>query len=159
MTLQIPGYPKIPFPVTNITPFTHRDGLTYLEILETLRRKLNDVIGEVNVNLNDLNSRVIDLVNEAIADVETALAEQQAAVDTALADQQANIDNILQQQIIEFNEALNKWLEITLENNDVITSALINDPNTQTYQSIMAKFVTAEITEHGTKLYQNGVEL
>ena len=48
-------------PLTNITPFTYRDGATYLQILERLRELVNEVVVKTN--------EVIQTVNEAVAEL------------------------------------------------------------------------------------------
>jgi hypothetical protein len=51
-------------PLSNVTPFTYRDGATYLETLEELRRKFNELVAF----LNSLNGVIGDIYEE-IADV------------------------------------------------------------------------------------------
>lgn len=56
-------FPYTPTPLTNITPFTYRDGMTFLEKLEAMRVWLNDT-----------------LVFEFNAGIENAIAEMQDAM-------------------------------------------------------------------------------
>jgi hypothetical protein len=75
-------------PLSNITPFTYKDGLTYLEVLEALREYLNtDFVEFVNENFtalgDDFETQVnilITAVNEAIQSVIESSAEAQDAV-------------------------------------------------------------------------------
>ena len=49
----------------NVTPFTYRDGLTWVEVLERLRRKINELI-ELADNQNDAIVGFTDAVQELI---------------------------------------------------------------------------------------------
>jgi hypothetical protein len=74
-------------PLSNITPFTYRDGSTYLEVLEELRTYLNDdLVAFVNENFGALDTAFTEEVTRLITEVETALTEQSSSVATQLSD-------------------------------------------------------------------------
>jgi hypothetical protein len=73
--------------VTNITPFTYRDGATYLEILEGLRKYINQVI--------------VPFVNESILGLEASWDADKDEIAQILADAKIYIDA----KIIEATEA------------------------------------------------------
>lgn len=55
-------------PLSNVTPFTYRDGRTYLETLERLRRAINDVIENEDVQ-NDAINEAIQAQNQTISEL------------------------------------------------------------------------------------------
>lgn len=56
--------------VTNITPFTYRDGLTYLELLQRIREWVNGgLIDELNKALKDLAKSYNEAIAKLIDDV------------------------------------------------------------------------------------------
>lgn len=76
MTTPIFGGPYVaPFkPLTNITPFTYRDGATYLGVLEGLRKYVNDELVEfVNTNFNELGDEFETQINIIFAQVAEAI--------------------------------------------------------------------------------------
>lgn len=61
-------------PVANITPFTHRDGFTYLEILEELRTYVNtDLVEFINTNFTNLGDQFETQVNELITNLNSSI--------------------------------------------------------------------------------------
>lgn len=76
-TAVIPPYVPVYGPVPNITPFTYRDGATYLQILEGLRTYINrTIVPFVNGSMSDYMqifedevNRLIDAINDAIEDI------------------------------------------------------------------------------------------
>jgi hypothetical protein len=92
----LPPYVPPYYPVSNITPFTYRDGLTYLQVLEGLRCYINDtIIPFINDNFSELANEFVTQVNTMIDTVNTALAEQSASVDQDIADLTAYVDNAI----------------------------------------------------------------
>lgn len=82
-------------PLTNITPFTYRDGFTYLEALQKIRHDLNDSIEYINVNFSGLSDsweltvgQITDAFNLSIAQVnqQIVIAEAAAVAASASAD-------------------------------------------------------------------------
>lgn len=69
--IPIDKFPNRTRPYTNITPFTYRDGLTYLEVLEELREWIRD---ELVKHLNTENSAFVELFNKSIDEVNETLA-------------------------------------------------------------------------------------
>ena len=66
---------------TNITPFTYRDGMTYLQVLEEMRRYIRDTLTPwVEENMAGLVVDWNELTNILIEDVETQLTEQNIKV-------------------------------------------------------------------------------
>lgn len=75
-------------PLGNITPFTYRDGLDYLEVLECIRQYLNDtLITFINDNVVQLGQDFADQVNILLARVDTAIAD----VNTALVEMNSDL--------------------------------------------------------------------
>ena len=68
------GYPTNIRPVSNITPFTYRDGLSYLKVIEELINYVNSkLVDEINVSIADLVTQMnttIDTLNDLIVENE-----------------------------------------------------------------------------------------
>jgi hypothetical protein len=73
-TAFIPPYVPPYGPVPNITPFTYRDGQTYLQILEGLRVYINQtVVPFIDDNLDTLGEIFVEEVNRLIEAVNQAI--------------------------------------------------------------------------------------
>ena len=69
-------FPTVITPLSNISPFTYRDGFTYLEILEKMRQWLNDtLVPDVNAGINN----AIAEFQKGIENAETRVVESEAA--------------------------------------------------------------------------------
>lgn len=101
--------------IPSVTPFTHRDGLTNMEVLEDLRRKMVEVVNYVNTTSDPaLANAFTTEVNRLITEVNEAVAAQLTAQNEAVAAQIATIET----------EAFN----------DPVILNLIADVNSQTRQ-------------------------
>lgn len=59
------GFPR--FPITGITPFTYRNGLTFLELLEAMREWINTImIPDMNDNIDKLLQNYKDAIDEMV---------------------------------------------------------------------------------------------
>lgn len=67
-------------PLSNVTPFTYRDGETYLEQLKRLRGYIGEVADILQGNIDDLSDNVDAKINALISDFNAALAEINAAL-------------------------------------------------------------------------------
>jgi len=72
--------PFISKPLSNVTPFTYRDGETYLEQLKRLRDWIDTVSDFLEGNIDVVSQNVDSKINTLITDFNTALAE----INTAL---------------------------------------------------------------------------
>lgn len=111
MTLVTPPLVVLNLPVgplTNITPFTHRNGMTYLEILEGLKCYITDLLvpdvdgkfRDATDFINDAIQAQTDLVNGA---VETVVNNSIVLQDPVLA---ALINDVSSISRIAFNQLL-----------------------------------------------------
>lgn len=102
--ITVEGFPRYARPWNNITPFTYRDGLTYLEVLEGLRLWLKDtLVPHIDSEMVAIGEAWNDEVIALVSAVETALAEQAGIV----------------------NEQVAQWMSTTIANNDEITLAIL----------------------------------
>lgn len=67
-------------PLSNVTPFTYRDGETYLEQLKRLRNWINELGDILQGNIDALSDNVDARFAALIADFNAALAEINAAL-------------------------------------------------------------------------------
>lgn len=86
--MSITPYPvSAPFlarlrPVSGIAPFTYRDGMTYLRILEELIRYVNQTLGaDLNEQLNDIVTQLNTTVEQMEAEIVQNEAEYQQMLD------------------------------------------------------------------------------
>jgi hypothetical protein len=85
-------------PLSNITPFTYRDGETYLEILRRLRNYLVELEILVNQGIIDVGNAVIVATNAAIDaanSLETMIAVNDAAIAAVLEGPLDNLTNAI----------------------------------------------------------------
>ena len=78
-------------PINGITPFTYRNGLTYLEILERISCYIQDVlVGEINEKLMEIDAQqdqLVDAFNELMEDTKSE-------IDRLIADTRAELDGM-----------------------------------------------------------------
>lgn len=111
--------------VTNITPFTYRDGMTYLSRFERLVKYINRVvIPFVNKGSTDITDAFEAEVNRMIETVNEALAEQDASVDQKIAELTAYVD-----------AAIASVIDGSVEIQDPLVAQMIADPNSATRQA------------------------
>lgn len=99
VALRSTGY----LPLSNITPFTYRDGATFLECLEDVRQKTNEVVESFN--------GLIGMVNDVLADqalIRQEMAEMETRVELANAKLSESVDLRLKSLRIELLDAIGK---------------------------------------------------
>lgn len=122
MTIINPVTPLTPYtapyePVSNITPFTYRDGLTYLEVLTGLRRYITDiVVPYADSTFNELGTEFAAQVNTMIDTVNASLVAEDSNVATAI----TNLTNYVNSQVAAIVGG-----SVTI--NDPIIQAIINN--------------------------------
>lgn len=119
--------PLLPFTrpgaiINNITPFTYRDGITYLEYLESLKDYLIEVVVPfIDESFDSLENKWADDMVEIIAAVNSALAVQTA--DNA-AQMQALTDYVNAQVQLIINDAI--------EVQDPVVAGIVGDTGSET---------------------------
>ena len=80
-------------PISDVTGFSHKAGMTYLEIQELLRRKINELIAAHASLKSHVESRNGDLQSafDALVPIVTAPAEEYAIIVADLARLQAEL--------------------------------------------------------------------
>lgn len=122
----------------HITPFTYRDGLTYIEVLERLRAYIRDVVVPA---VDGMGEFVIEQISLLQDEVDNQLAEQDAEIDGKLAD-----------QIIEFNDILQQVINNSIELQDDVLKGIINNPSSDARTTLDGLYAnrTAFETVEGT---------
>ena len=77
VTTDFAGMPFPRYPISNITPFTYRDGLTFLEMIEAFRTYINDIIV---TGINDNMLIMLQNYEAALAEIIAQGSENVAAV-------------------------------------------------------------------------------
>lgn len=93
-------------PVTNITPFTYRDGLTYLEVLMEFRNYIEAVL---------------------VPSVESHINGLEGAWDTNINELQTYVDTLAANLVTFVNEAVDSILNSSVSVQDAVTRDLIED--------------------------------
>lgn len=71
-------------PIPNVTPFTYRDGISFVQRLDRLAKYINKtLVPWVEGTVNDLNAVWVTTVTEIVSAVETAVAEIGTSVEDA----------------------------------------------------------------------------
>lgn len=118
----LPPYAPPYIPYNNITPFTYRDGLTYLEKLEDFQAYVNTVlVPYFNDNFEFLSNEFVTQVNIMIDTVNNALAAQDADVDKKIADLTKYVD-----------DTMAKILADGVQLQDPVMYGIVSDANSQT---------------------------
>lgn len=106
---------------SNITPFTYRDGLTFLEVFELFRKYLNDtLIPFINDNFSQFDDEFTADMNALINAVNTALANQTADVDKKIADLTKYV-----------NDSIAAIINNSITVQDPVMAGIINNPTSQ----------------------------
>lgn len=135
----IPGERRYP----TITPFTYRDGLTYLKTLELLLKAMKELIDKVNDNSEELTDLVVDILNEKIEEINTALSDQETSVDTKIEaletwvnSEVAQINDYVNGEVTDLrnyvNTKVDEILNASVEIQDPIVAQMVNDTNSDT---------------------------
>jgi len=116
-------------PLNNITPFTYRDGATYLEVLEDLRFYVNNtLVAFVNTNFGMLGDAFETQVNLMIDNVESQLAAQSATVNDQLADETTFVNQSIADLTAYVDLAVETITNSSIEVAGTVVLALINNP-------------------------------
>ena len=145
MTLSTTGF--TPFsgslgPLTQVTPFTHRDNSTYLRILQEVVEYINStLVNEVNVSLDDVLKKFTDKADELSLTITTSKTEWQTLFDAFMADVTA--------QLAALNDgAVKTLLEDALSQTGAAARVLFYT-KTQTDAAYAVKYDAAEYSAPG----------
>ena len=115
-------------PMSNVTPFTYRDGATYLEVLEGIRTYVNDtLVVFVNQNFGVLSDLFEEQVNLLITNVEAQLDAQSATVTGQLAAETTFVNQSIADLTTYVNNAVQTILNSSIEVAGTVVLALINN--------------------------------
>lgn len=120
--VPLPPYEWPGGPIPNVTPFTYRDGLTFLQRFERLIAWINkDVITYIDDNVSGLSESFTTEVNRLIDGVNTALEEQTEEVDQKILDLTVYVNN-----------AVNSIINSSVVVQDPVMNGIINNIASQT---------------------------
>lgn len=160
--IPLDDFPRTGRPWNNITPFTYRDGLTYLEVLEALRAwvrdvltaHLNDEMEEFAENwnqvLNDFQVAVIESFDQKMEEFDVDVQAFKDAVNAQFDQLRKSLESDIANQLTTVNDALaawdetyatftaniqalvDQWTAVQITNNDTITESIIRDQESLT---------------------------
>jgi hypothetical protein len=115
--MAITDFPFRIGPINNITPFTYRDGVTYLEILYLLRDYINDTLrpefdGEMERIIEEFNAGIENAENTIIAykgEIDGAIAAFQASVNAEITAHETAVDVRMDAAEADINTAKTGW--------------------------------------------------
>lgn len=137
-----------------VTPFTYRDGITYLEYLESLSTYVKDTLTPfINESFNLLEEKWGDDMEELVVALNAALAAQATAINTALTLQQQNVQTALDTQ--------QATVDGQLEDNAQAMAALATAVNQQVDN--LTAYVNQQVADMNTSVadlttYVNSIE-
>lgn len=80
--------------VNNITPFTYSDGLTYIDVLERIRKSVIDVIDFAN-KFGDDQDKIINRINEVVSNFITEMEKTHKQWDDSIEEKRAALEKRL----------------------------------------------------------------
>lgn len=130
-------YPWTPRPYTNITPFTVRDGATYLQILEGLRHWLRaEVIPHIDENFSELVKGWEKNIEELTAAVDAQLDANIDEVNEIINTNNSEIDTKISDLITFVNDSVNSIINNSITVVDPMLSGIVNDSSSETRKSL-----------------------
>jgi hypothetical protein len=141
---NLSGFPMGLHSYTNITPFTYRDGLSFLEKVEGLQSWLRTIlvphidgeISEFGLAWNAEVTALQDAVNAALSgqadSVNAAIAAEKEYVDTTIATEKDHVDTTIIDLRTYVDQQIAQIVENSLEANDSVVTALINATSSAT---------------------------
>ena len=153
--VSVQGFPQYARPWNNITPFTYRDGMTYLEVIESLRLWLkNTLVPHINSEMLEIGEAWNAEVLALVAEIDSAITDANATfelnhgtakteLDTIVSDANATFDAM----VLDINTRADQWLATQISNNDEITTTIVDDINSTTRASITTLIRSITLTE------------
>jgi hypothetical protein len=146
--MAITDFPFRIGPINNITPFTYRDGVTYLEILYLLRDYINDTLrpefdGEMERIIEEFNAGIENAENhftEYKTNIDAAIAAFEAGINADITAHETAVDARMDTAEADINTAKTGWqtlfdqfmanveAEIAVINNAVIDNRISQSP-------------------------------
>lgn len=126
------------YPLTNVTPFTYRDGVTYERLLYMIIEKLNSTIVDFNDQNTELYSDIVEQLNDTIDSVNAALGEQTDEVDQKIAELESDVADAVLQLISN-----------SVDLQDPVLAGIISDDESESSQALEFKFVPTVVIKPG----------
>ena len=149
----IPIGSRAPFigALSDVVPFTHRDGLTYLRVLEELRKWLNDLVENVNSYGSELGELVTNELNAALQEIDSALSAQTDSVNAAintletevnenLANQNDSVNALIESLTEYVDDAVASILDASVEVSDELVGQMLDDVDSITRSKLDALY-------------------
>lgn len=156
--VPITGFPEGLRPYNNITPFTYRDGLTYLEVLESLRAYIRDIlvphvdteVGQLAAAWDAEVSALITTINAALTaqaeDVNGALSAQTAANAEAIDGLTDSVNASIADLTTFVNTAVASIIEGSIEAVDATTAEAVGNPESLTTAALAALYAPVGVS-------------
>ena len=164
--VPLDSFPKIDRPLSNITPFTYRDGLTYLEVLEELRSyvknrlvadldgKVSELVAAWNNDFAAFQDIVVTELSEKFAELDLDFNSLRDLLTDQVEQSLKQMENGLEAYIDYIDEQVALWLNSQIEANDSIVSTILKDENSESFKEVEQTVINA-LTADGTELSSN----
>ena len=111
-------------PISDVTGFSHKAGMTYLEIQELLRRKINELIAayaSLKSHVDSRNGDVISAFADALVEFETRVGE---ALDTLTlpSSEYAGLVDQFNAMVVEFNSMIDELGANTMTDEEIASA-------------------------------------
>jgi hypothetical protein len=130
----IPPYAPDMLPIPQVTPFTYRDGQTYLNKLEGIVQYINRVVlPTINEQVNDLGNEFVTQVNYYIEQVNTAIQAEHDWVVGQIGDLGGKSVEQAIADLTQFvNDTMAEVLADGVQLQDPVMAGIVNTPTSQT---------------------------
>lgn len=129
-------------PINGITPFTYRNGLTYLEILERISKYIQEVlVGEINEKIEEINKQQ----DEMVAAFKALMAATTAEINQLISDTKASLDAMES----EYNK---KFQQLTDQLNQQIDAINALTAELEEYFDVTTQLISDKIAELNVKI-------
>jgi len=143
--------------MSNITPFTYKDGATFLNELDEIRRFVNDVLIKfINDNLEGVQDGVAESINDLITSVNNSITALESQLNTDLANHTDDVNAQLElntetlttsiaELTLYVNTKVAEILDSSVEVAETLILALINNPESTTTTALKALYAPKSI--------------
>lgn len=141
--VPIPHFPYREGALTQVAPFTYREGETYTKLLERLQWfMVRDLLPWLSDSQEELYNMVVDDINKAIDQVNEKLETQTAEVNASIEENREFTLTEIASLTQYVNDKIQEVIDNSVEVQDPLTAQLIESDSTLTRLALDSRYVT-----------------